>query len=109
MLILQTGAAPENLSFTWLFIKMLVAMVVIISLALVSIRYLLPRLTRLPGRRDSKIRVLDFHPLEARKSVYILDIDNHRVAVGVTEHSINKLTEWPAGAAGAFSGKKTSE
>lgn len=102
MLILQTGGV-EGVSFTWLFIKTLVAMVVIIALALVSIRYLLPRLTRFPGRRDSKIKILDFHPLEARKSVYILDIDNRRVAVGVTEHSINKLIEWPS------AGEKASE
>lgn len=84
----------ENLSYGWLFAKTVIAMIVIIALAFFSIRYVLPRFVRARQKSGSSIQVVDFQPLEQRKSIYLLKIENKKVAVAVSDQSIAKLCEW---------------
>lgn len=93
--LLLTQSAPElsEISYGWMFAKMMVAMIVIIALALVTIKYALPKMMRLRQNPNSRIKVLDYQPLEPRKSIYIVEIDKRRVAIGVTEHGIQPICE----------------
>lgn len=87
----------ENLSYGWLFAKTVVAMIVIIALAFFSIKYVLPRFVRARRKSGSNIQILDFQPLEQRKSVYLLKIKNKKVAVAVSDQAFAKLCEWESG------------
>lgn len=81
-------------SLSWLFVKTILAMVIIIALAFVSIRFLLPKLSRYRGAPAKEIDVIGYRQLDARKAVYILRMRGRDVAVGVTENSMTPLTEW---------------
>lgn len=93
LLLTQNTPDIPSLSYGWLFAKMILAMIVIIALALVTLKYLLPRMIKLRQNPNSKIAILDYHSLEPRRSIYVLQIENQKVAVGVTEHGINKICD----------------
>ncbi|MBU0505481.1 MAG: flagellar biosynthetic protein FliO [bacterium] len=88
------AANLESLSYGWLFAKTIIIMVVIIVIAFFAIKYLMPHLVRLRHRKESEIEILDYQPLEQRKAIYIVRIENKKIAVGVTDHSMNTLCEW---------------
>lgn len=94
-LILQSvPQIPVDTSLGWLFFKTVFAMVVVIALAFLSIRYLIPRLNRFRGVTAGEIDIIGYRQLDARKAIYILKLRDREVAVGVTEHSMTPLTEW---------------
>ncbi len=95
-MLFTQAPAVETLSYGWLFAKTIIIMVVIIVLAFLCIKYLLPRLVKLRRRTASDIEVLDFQPLEQKKSIYVVKIQDKKLAVGVSDHSVTKLCEWDA-------------
>lgn len=84
---------PE-LSYEWAFFKMLIIMLVVIALAFVVIKFLLPRLVSMRRNQNSNIKILDYQALEQRKSIFLLQIKNKEIAVAVTDHNVTKLAEW---------------
>jgi flagellar biogenesis protein FliO len=96
MLIAQMAADPSaeaTLSFAPLFIKTVIVTVFIVAAAIVSMRYFIPRLSGYRRNRDSKIQILDFQPLDARKAIYIVKIENKKVAIGTGEHGVQKICD----------------
>jgi flagellar biosynthetic protein FliO len=93
MLIAQISSLTEPVSFGWLFARTIVAMIVVIVLAIWGLKYILPKILQAKRRAGSKIEVLDYQPLEARKSVYIIKIEDKKVAIGVSEHNVNKICD----------------
>ena len=83
----------EPISFGWLFVRTISAMIVVIALAIVGIKYFMPKLLQARRRAGSKIEVLDYQPLEQRKSVYIVKIEDKKVALGVSEYGVNKICD----------------
>lgn len=79
--------------FTWLFLKMLVGLVIVLGLAVFLIRYLLPK-TRLGRRKGNQWMVLvDRLSIEPRKGVYLVKILERYFVLGITEQSVNLITE----------------
>lgn len=93
MFILAQVSPEAPLSFGMLFVQTIAVTIFIVALAIVAIRYLAPRLNGLRRNKDSKIQVLDFQALDARKAIYIVCIENKRVAVGVTDQQITKICD----------------
>lgn len=93
MFILAQATPEAPLSFGMLFVQTIAVTIFIVALAIVAIRYLAPRLNGLRRNKDSKIQVLDFQALDARKAIYIVRIEGKRVAVGVTEQQITKICD----------------
>lgn len=86
--------AVQEISYEWLFAKTLLVMVVIIALAFVTIRYILPGLMKTRRKGGSRIEVLDFQALAARKQIYLVRIEDKKIALAVSEHGVAKLSEW---------------
>lgn len=86
---------PE-LSLGWLFAKTLIAMVVVVLLAIVFLRYLLPRWHRFQPNPKSKLRILERFGLEPRKALYIVQVGKKRALVGTSDHAIAKLMDLDA-------------
>lgn len=84
----------DTVSFGAMFAKTIIALVVIIGLALFVIKFLLPKITQIRRKNGSVIQILDFQPLEQRKSIYLIRVEDKKIAVGVSEQSITKLCEW---------------
>ncbi len=84
----------SSVDFTWLFLKTILAMVVVLALAVIGLRFILPRLSmnRAP-KGDSDLQIIERMPLDAKKSVMILGIEGRRFLVGVTEHQMSLLAE----------------
>lgn len=97
MLLLLAQIADVNggeISYGWMFAKTILAMIIIIALAFLSIKYIMPRFIQMRRRADSNIKVLDFQTLDQRRVVYLLQIKDKEVAVAVSDHAVSKLCEW---------------
>ncbi len=83
-----------SLDFTWLFLKMVFAMIFVIALAIVVIRFIIPKLTFNRGASArSDLRVVDRIPLDARKSLYVLEVEGRRLLIGSSEHHVGFIAE----------------
>jgi len=83
----------ENPDFTWLFIKMIISVTLIIFLAFILVKYLLPR-TRLGKRRSSRFfEVLDHLSLESNKRIYLIRGGSKHWVVGASDRSLSTLGE----------------
>lgn len=79
--------------FTWLFVKMVVGLVVVLGLALLFIRFVLPR-TRLGRRGDASwASVEDAVRLDPHRSLYLVKILERYFVLGASEHSLQLITE----------------
>lgn len=84
---------PAMASFGVLFAKTIVATVVVIALALLTIKFLVPKLRNLRRNKNSRIQILDYQALEPRKGIYIVDIAGKKTAIGVSENTIAKICD----------------
>lgn len=82
--------------FSWLFVKMVIGLVLVLGLALVLFRYVLPR-TKF-GRRNgsSWASVEDAVRLDPHKSLYLVKILERYFVLGASEHSLQVITELSA-------------
>jgi flagellar biogenesis protein FliO len=94
----EEGTAAEfgkgSVDFTWLFLKTLLAMIVVIALAVVALRFLLPRLTftrQIKGRTPFKI--LDRLPLDTKKGIYVVEVEGRRLVLGASENYVGLIAE----------------
>lgn len=93
-MILAEITTSDTVSFGAMFAKTMVALVIIIALAFLVIKFLIPKMLQIRRKSGSVIQVLDFQPLEPRKSIYVVRIEDKKIAVGVSEQSVTKLCEW---------------
>lgn len=84
---------PAFSSFGTMFLNTVLVTVLVVGLALLILRFLLPRLGGMRRNKTSRIQIEDYQALDARRAVYILNIAGKRVAVGATEHSVNRLCD----------------
>lgn len=100
MLIAQIAADSafsSSVSFLPLFIKTVLVTLFVVVLAIVAIRYFVPRLSGYRRNRDSMIQIVDMQPLDARRAIGIVKIGDKQIAVGMTEHSLTYLCEVASG------------
>jgi flagellar biogenesis protein FliO len=89
-------ASPD---FTWLFIKMLAGLVLVLGLAVVLIRFVLPK-TGLAGfrrgargSRERWVHLLDRTPIEPGKNLYTVKIGARYFVLSSSEHAVNLIAE----------------
>lgn len=94
ILLAQTGTtATESLSLSVLLLKTLLATGIILVIAFLVIKYLIPKISHMGRNKESDIRILDMQVLEGRKSIYVVEIQGKTVALGVTEQQIQKICD----------------
>ncbi len=78
---------------TWLFIRMMGALVLVSGLAIVLIRFVLPRLK--VGRRkiSSWGSLVDRRPLDTRNFLYLVKITGRYFVLAGGDHSLTLVTE----------------
>lgn len=85
-----------NPDFTWLFIKMIAGLVVVLGLAFILVRFVLPKTVagRLRKSRNAPWAILiDRLPIEPKKNLYLIRIANRYFVLGSSESSVNLITE----------------
>lgn len=84
-------ATPD---FTWLFVKMVIGLVLVIGLALFLLRYVLPRTRLVRFRNGSPWASLeDAVRLDHTKTLYLVKILERYFVLGATEQGLNLITE----------------
>lgn len=78
-------------SYIWSLIKLLLAMVVVLALAVLFIKYLLPRFFWGKIKQNSRIKILERVGLEPRKALYIVEVGSKRALVGTSDQRIEKI------------------
>lgn len=89
----MTETATASPDFLWLFLKMVAGLVVVLGLALLLIRYLLPRGRWGRGKKAKWATVVGRIMLEPRKGLYLLKVAGRYLVVGSTEQSMALLAE----------------
>ncbi len=91
-------ATPEGaVDFTWLFIKMILALVIIITLAMLGLKYGLPRLGVLRGLPQGRLfTILGRQGIEPRKSLALAKIASRYFVIGIADHAITPIAELTA-------------
>jgi len=86
--------SPTEMSFGWLLVKTLLALGVILGLAIVFIRYLMPKMSfTAKYSADQKIKITDRLPIDARRSLLIVEVENKRCVVGLAENGFSHVLD----------------
>ncbi|MFH1653843.1 MAG: flagellar biosynthetic protein FliO [Pseudomonadota bacterium] len=87
-------ATPSTtIDFTWLFLKMVIFLVIVIVLALIFLKYGAPRLRKTMGI-EGYFEILGRKRLEGRKVLYFVKGPERYFVIGVAEHGISKIAEY---------------
>ncbi len=86
----ETAATPD---FLWLFIKMLVVLGIVLGLALVTIRYVMPKGRWNKRSRGGWVDVVGRVMLEPHKNLYLLKLAGRYLVVGSAEQSLSLILE----------------
>ena len=79
--------------FTWLFIKMVAGLILVLALAVILIRVVLPRTRLGRSRKASWASLIDQFPLDPNRSLCVVKILERYFVLGSSEHSIHLITE----------------
>ncbi len=79
--------------FTWLFVKMIAGLVLVLALAVILVRYVLPR-TRLGRRRPASWgSLVDRIPIDSERSLCLVKILERYFVLGIAGQSFQLITE----------------
>ena len=86
----------SSLSFLWMLVQTILALLLVCGLAYLIFRVLLPRLT---GNFSSNnmVRVVDRVGLEARKNLYVVEVTGRWLLISVSENGAQLISELDAG------------
>jgi flagellar protein FliO/FliZ len=85
------GAAVD---FTWLFVKMLLVLCIVCILAILFLKYVMPRTGLVRNMQKGRyFTVLGRYQLEPRKALYMVEVGGRYLVIGCADHGINLVTE----------------
>lgn len=73
--------------------RMVFALVVVIGLMLFILKYILPRLHRRRFGSSQRIRILERSPLDLKKSLCLVEVEQRRFLLGLSEQSVSLIAE----------------
>jgi flagellar biogenesis protein FliO len=86
-------AVVGTLDYSWLFIKVCMAMVIVAVMAFVFIKFILPRMKGFKSSANSAIQIIDRHIVEPRKNIYLIQFGDRHFLVGSTDNSLSLIGE----------------
>ena len=88
----------------WTLLRVVVSLAVVLALAVVALRFGLPRLMgmgALGGARSRRLQVLESAPLDRQHRVAIVRVAGREYLLGVGSAQVTALDSWPAAGAEA--------
>jgi len=88
------ATTESAVDFTWLFIKMLFVLGAVTILAVLILKYGIPR-TAFYKRlsKGSLFKTLSRQNIEPRKAIYLVEVGDKHMLLGVTDHAITPISE----------------
>ncbi|PIR17486.1 MAG: flagellar biosynthetic protein FliO [Deltaproteobacteria bacterium CG11_big_fil_rev_8_21_14_0_20_49_13] len=90
----EPATHSSAVDFTFLFIKMIAALVVACTLAVIILKYAVPRLSFTKKlSAEGPIKILNRVSLGPKQHLFLVKIKEKCILLGVTDHSINRIDE----------------
>lgn len=84
----------QNIDFSFLFLKMLSALVVAVVAAILVLKYVIPKLSFVKKMSDGQqIKILSRVALGYKQHLYLVKVAEKCILVGVTDHGVNKIAD----------------
>ncbi|OGQ05548.1 MAG: hypothetical protein A3F82_02620 [Deltaproteobacteria bacterium RIFCSPLOWO2_12_FULL_44_12] len=88
------------MDFTWLFLQMLLALVVVCVGAILILRFVLPRLAfAKKWQKDGHFELISRFGLDFRRTLYLVRVGKRYLVLGGTDQNVQLLTELSPGEA----------
>lgn len=85
----------NSLSFLWMLVQTIFALALVCGLAYLIFRVILPRLT-VNYSANNMVRVVDRVGIEARKSLYVIEVAGKWMLVASSENGVQMIAELDA-------------
>lgn len=97
-ILLQIPLSPVTestaIDFTWLFVKMIIALVAVCLFAVLVLRYLVPKIGLFKRYSANRyVEIIARQPLDHRKNLYIIKVGQKYALVGASDQSVNMIME----------------
>lgn len=104
-LLLEIATVPPTgesaMDFTWLFVKMMGALVLVCVFAVVVLRYVVPRLGVFKKYSSNRyIEIIGRCHLDQKKHLYIVKVGSRYALIGASDHGVNLVMELKPGELG---------
>jgi flagellar protein FliO/FliZ len=92
-LLLLQEAPPDEINFGALIFRMVLFTGIIVVLIYVVLKKFLPMLARTTGLRERSVKILERLPLDQKRSLLVIEVQEKCYLLGVGEGQINVLME----------------
>lgn len=96
----EPASHSSAIDFSFLFLKMIAALVVAVTLAILVLKYAVPRLSFARKLSDNQqIKILSRVSLGAKQNLYLVKVAEKCILLGATDHTVTKImdVEEPSG------------
>ena len=92
-MIAQEVTGPEEINFGMLFLRMVIFLALVLLLIYILLRKVLPMIMRAPGYANRTIRILERVPLDPKRSLLVVEVQDKVYLIGAAEGQINVMME----------------
>ncbi len=89
----QNIQPPEEIDFGMLLLRTFFFLGLVCLLIYFLLRKVLPRIIQMPGIRNRTVKIIERLPLDQKKSLVVVEIQDKAFLLGCSENSINILME----------------
>jgi flagellar protein FliO/FliZ len=89
----QNIQPPEEIDFGMLLLRTFFFLALVCLLIYFLLRKVLPRVVQMPGIRNRTVKIIERLPLDQKKSLVVVEIQDKAFLLGCSENSINILME----------------
>jgi flagellar protein FliO/FliZ len=89
----QNVQPPEEIDFGMLLLRTFFFLALVCLLIYFLLRKVLPRFVQMPGIRNRTVKIIERLPLDQKKSLVVVEIQDKAFLLGCSENSINILME----------------
>jgi len=89
----QNVQPPEEIDFGMLLLRTFFFLALVCLLIYFVLRKVLPHLVQIPGIRNRNIKIIERLPLDQKKSLLVVEVQDKAYLLGCSENSINVLME----------------
>lgn len=82
----------DTLNFLWMIIQTVFALALVCGLIYLTFRVILPKLSEM-GYANSAIRIVERTPIDARKSLLVVEVGGRWMLIAASENSVNLISE----------------
>ena len=88
--------AASTIDFTWLFIKMLLALGIVSGVAVLVLKYVVPRASFVKSMEQGGFfKIISRYAIGTNKILCLVQAGKRYLVLGVSDHAINVLLELP--------------